>query len=594
MNQPQNYGQYPEYYQNNTGFQPQYGNSAQYNQQYNNLYGAQAQSEPQESDGWGSNWNWGDEDNSNLNSNVQVSAPSQPASTDNVNNTESSWNWGVEDTQKNEPIEPVKNPSIDRLTGKRGKLNTPQWSVESQLSQESSDDILQTSESDKSRMLSRSSTISHSPISAHLDEPQTSNFENKEILTSGKNPNLPPLPPGQKYKPNFNFNQVNLETLPDNAEQPDSIAPSQPPPKRISPQWENNEAPINDRDQYLETGRLSDIDIVPSTSEGPLDLTDTLPPPGLRRMVLGQMQETTNPPEGLRRMIPGESSSPEALAIRDDDSEAELAEINSQPRSATIGADTPPTAATTNRSETIGADTSPDPIPNNIGVGENSGRNKKKNKRRESIEGQNQDGDLTGMVNSVRNLTVRDGSGDDKVAKKHSRQESSDSERDNRGKSPIMDRRDRRYKDDRDRDRNRGRYTPPDRDKKYERRRYRDRRYDDGSDYYSDKERDKRHKEEREYDRKYSSLRKEKDRRHGRKNEHYDRYRYEDEYENELKSRASSRSDSMHETSYRERGHDRERRDKRHKEKDRHRRPRGDPFNPYAQVSCLWWRHLAC
>lgn len=59
------------------------------------------------------------------------------------------------------------------------------------------------------------------------------------------------------------------------------------------------------------------------------------------------------PPEGLHRMIPGESSSPESNVRQssrhnDNDSDAELQQLTqhtSQPRSATIGADTPPTVA---------------------------------------------------------------------------------------------------------------------------------------------------------------------------------------------------------------------------------------------------------
>lgn len=170
---------------------------------------------------------------------------------------------------------------------KRGKLDTPQWSTESQVSQESSDDVLQTSESDKSHKISHNSTISQSPLSgqdlavAPLAEElssntdcidNTSNFENKEIVTnikqqqhkitstplSAKPPQTPPilpLPPmgvvdesknmyklttgishraankvrTAKVTPSterlqvFHNQQVNLETLPDNSEQPDHV-----------------------------------------------------------------------------------------------------------------------------------------------------------------------------------------------------------------------------------------------------------------------------------------------------------------------------------------------------------------------------------
>lgn len=42
-----------------------------------------------------------------------------------------------------------------KIDANRKKLETPQWSTESQPSIESSDDVLQTSESDKSHMVSR-------------------------------------------------------------------------------------------------------------------------------------------------------------------------------------------------------------------------------------------------------------------------------------------------------------------------------------------------------------------------------------------------------------------------------------------------------
>lgn len=93
----------------------------------------------------------------------------------------------------------ANNPLSNQLI-KRGKLETPQWSTESQISQESSDDILQTSESDKSHKMSRNSTLSQSPLSgqdmgmASLSEEvptindgvEMSHFENKEIVSIGK------------------------------------------------------------------------------------------------------------------------------------------------------------------------------------------------------------------------------------------------------------------------------------------------------------------------------------------------------------------------------------------------------------------------
>lgn len=168
----------------------------------------------------------------------------------------------------------------------RGKFDTPQWSTESQVSQESSDDILQTSESDKSHKMSQNSTISQSPLSGQnfvLSEELTSknegfenitNYQNREIITNVKQeilpkissvlsprttqlpPILPPLPisTSDEARNNYKSGSVplttanrlktsniyysidqfpiefhsqlgNLETLPDNSEQPD--APTQ-------------------------------------------------------------------------------------------------------------------------------------------------------------------------------------------------------------------------------------------------------------------------------------------------------------------------------------------------------------------------------
>lgn len=289
--------------------------------------------------------------------------------------------------------EPVKNaPSQDLLKvgGGRGKLETPQWSTESQMSQESSDDILHTSESDKSHMMSRSSTISHSPLSGqeqslshNMDETpnafyenaaSNNQFENKEIVSNKsevaaiktnptppppKNTQTPPLlppsgasddsknpykrttglshksaskfrasnvtPPDSRqnlYQPSFHNQQVNLETLPDNSEQPDPVpAPSSTLKVRSENQWpDNNEAPINDRNQYLETGQLSGVNAQEynqSDGNGVREANDTLPPPGLRRMVPGQMEQSENvgiaggfadePPPGLSRMVLGQT-----------------------------------------------------------------------------------------------------------------------------------------------------------------------------------------------------------------------------------------------------------------------------------------------
>ncbi|XP_018571551.1 uncharacterized protein LOC108911173 isoform X2 [Anoplophora glabripennis] len=820
----QQYQNQSGYYQTNTGYNQQaYGNQ-QYNQQYNqnNLYPntntPQQGGQQNEGDAW--NWGWGDEDNSN------VQLMSQQPPTNNVNQAgnnigdafakDESWNWGVDDTKpianpvqnipiKEEPtdvdtpfpkmeknsnrpakvendsesIKPIPPQDLLKVSGKRGKLETPQWSTESQMSQESSDDILHTSESDKSHIMSRSSTISHSPLSGqeqsqNLDDVPSQNnayyedlasnhqFENKEIVPNIKaevqenrppkaNPTPPPpkntqtpplLPPGgpaddgknpykrstglshkvankfrasnttppesrqNLYQPNFHSQQVNLETLPDNSEQPDPV-PSQPVQKSkpIAPWPDNNEAPINDRNQYLETGQLSGANSQ-DYSQGDANIkqeaNDTLPPPGLRRMVPGQMEqnessssagnfgdepppglsrmvlgqtgtvsnpqlnslpideeirlqyEATGPPEGLRRMVPGESSSPEStLRIpqqrRDEnDSESELDQLSQhvpQRRSATIGADTPPAVSNSpniqpatlgaNRSETIGGG---DSTASNQDGGRTSSTsaasNNKSDKtrkskpdkkesidqksRRDSIEGETQESEVSKLTNSVRNLTVGENLTDGHTSntslpepstRRLSRQESSDSDKDVKklSRNSREKRSAEKIKRDKDREREKYRYSPDSyRDKKYDRRRYKDRRYEEDTDYFSDKEKDRRVRDdrEREYDRKYSSLRKDKDkdrrrrdpREYGRdrREDYYYRNRYDDDYEPDNRSRPSSRSDSMHE-SYRGRDPEKDRRH-RDRERDRYRRHRDprdmynpyqgfayDPYNPYYQ-----------
>lgn len=99
---------------------------------------------------------------------------------------------------------------------------------------------------------------------------------------------------------------------------------------------DNNEIPINDRNQYLETGELSEATVDESILQ-PLrsDGNDSLPPPGLRRMIPGQMEQPetwgndsynqeqeeqvihdandTLPPPGLRRMVPGQMEQNESM-----------------------------------------------------------------------------------------------------------------------------------------------------------------------------------------------------------------------------------------------------------------------------------------
>ncbi|XP_050306362.1 uncharacterized protein LOC126743361 isoform X3 [Anthonomus grandis grandis] len=492
---PHNQQQQPAFYQNvpPSGYNTQqaYGN-VQYSQQFdqNNTYNSQQQPLPQQhsatTDAWGEWGGWGDDDNSNAQSMVSQQAQAVTNPIGESFSKDESWNWSVSDSHRQQnvldtnsaavpppqnnlfpTIGDLKNAKSDNLglsNAHRKKLETPQWSTESQLSLESSDDV-RTSESDKSHMISRSSTISHSPIfgqdplvpsQSHHEENLTTNsntnlqVENREIVRHEAptpqavhplppppiNTQTPPLlPPPQggtddsrnpyirssgithksasKFKPiglvnatdnrpplmpPSTFNQsVNLETLPDNSEHPDHPVVSGVP--KVSPssqqQWptaDNNEAPINDRNQYLETGHLS-VTNLSEGNEAPTDpANDTLPPPGLQRMVPGQLEQSesgvgrtdqpipgfsrmvlgrnensldlsgqnasqfdlSGPPEGLHRMVPGESSPPEMLTLQgniENDSEPELNQIIQgvgvlpPTRSATIGADTPPPLA---------------------------------------------------------------------------------------------------------------------------------------------------------------------------------------------------------------------------------------------------------
>lgn len=82
-----------------------------------------------------------------------------------------------------------------------------------------------------------------------------------------------------------------------------------PPENSENLEVENLEiAPSNDRNQYLQTGHLSEesqtndgLHVQMQQPEG----NDNLPPPGLSRFVLGQPGSENPPPVGLDRMIPG-------------------------------------------------------------------------------------------------------------------------------------------------------------------------------------------------------------------------------------------------------------------------------------------------
>ncbi|CAG9858230.1 unnamed protein product [Phyllotreta striolata] len=775
-NQQYSQQQYPAYNnpQNNTGYEQQNYGNMQYNQlnNQNNIYGTHGAQPQAQSDGDAWNWGWGDEDNSNMQHATQESTTSvnQPAAQLETTLTNETWNWGVEESKnppapKEEPIDyqqqfpkmglmpkPAQKSALevdaskpnavqDHLTvsGKRGKLETPQWSTESQMSQESSDDILHTSESDKSHMMSRSSTISHSPISGHDLAPHVAEeapakgefYENKEIVSNirpdSAPKNVPPpllpsassnlddsknpykrnaglsqvaanrfrstniTPPDTRqtlFKTSLNYQLGNLETPPDNVEHPEPLASHTQKIKPVSQRPDNNEAPINDRNQYLETGHLSEgnyNDTQDESTNSRQDLRnsfdlqesvegtgDALPPPGLRRMVPGQLEQSENPgkpvnftdepppglsrmvlgqteatpsnqlgavsqnenaaqfdtsgpPEGLRRMVPGESSSPELpmrQSRKENDSEPEfnqLGQHSSQPRSATIGADTPPTVSNSttaqNASSTIGYSRLENGSSNSQSRG--SSKEPESNHRRDSIEGEPQDGDVSNITNSVRDMTVGENLTDGHASnnslpehpqRRHSRQESSESDREFR-KPPRGPSRDKRSSEksrrDRDKDRDKSRrerdsrYSPDsryERDKKYERRRYKDRRYEEDTDYFSDKEKERRNYDDKDadYERKYSSLRKEKDKDRRRRDardprdyrrEYYYGNRYDD-YENDQRSRPSSRTDSMHESYRGSRPVEKDERDgrrnrDREREKYRSRRDQRDVYNPY-------------
>lgn len=107
---------------------------------------------------------------------------------------------------------------------------------------------------------------------------------------------------------------ANLETTPDNSERPDQ---PQVPSYRSMPVQsqvpDNLEiAPQNDRNEYLQTAHLSSGDYGENT-----DFSRNIPPPGLRRMGVGQQEveynQTLNisgdePPPGLARMVPGQQT----------------------------------------------------------------------------------------------------------------------------------------------------------------------------------------------------------------------------------------------------------------------------------------------
>ncbi|XP_049887502.1 uncharacterized protein LOC126381947 isoform X3 [Pectinophora gossypiella] len=107
---------------------------------------------------------------------------------------------------------------------------------------------------------------------------------------------------------------ANLETTPDNSERPDQPQMSALRLVPVAQQMPENleVAPQNDRNEYLQTAHLSSGDYGENT-----DFSRTAPPPGLRRMVVGQQESEYNqnlnmsgdePPPGLARMVPGQQT----------------------------------------------------------------------------------------------------------------------------------------------------------------------------------------------------------------------------------------------------------------------------------------------
>lgn len=108
--------------------------------------------------------------------------------------------------------------------------------------------------------------------------------------------------------------EANLETTPDNSERPDQPQVSAFRPMPVSQQVPDNMevAPRNDRNEYLQTAHLSSGDFGENT-----DFSRSVPPPGLRRMVVGQQESEYSqnlnisgdePPPGLARMVPGQQT----------------------------------------------------------------------------------------------------------------------------------------------------------------------------------------------------------------------------------------------------------------------------------------------
>lgn len=154
-------------------------------------------------------------------------------------------------------------------------------------------------------------------------------FSHKSIAKTPVNPqpqSFPPQVPGphltspaavskvvQQDRLSASFG-ANLETTPDNSERPDQPQVTSYRSMSIPPQVPDNLeiAPQNDRNEYLQTAHLSSGDYGENT-----DFSRNIPPPGLRRMGVGQQEGEYNqslnmsgdePPPGLARMVPGQQT----------------------------------------------------------------------------------------------------------------------------------------------------------------------------------------------------------------------------------------------------------------------------------------------
>lgn len=300
--------------------------------------------------------------------------PIQPESisyNQNVSNETENLQTRIPDDSKN--TQNLTNPILQRVR-KTEPLLTPQWSIESQMSHTSSDRSIESDNLDSTATTSEeinnirtnqnieSCYENNQYHSNYLQQNETNLDERKDILTNiGEMDSLdqalmeinepkpqtvsppPSLPPpsivvDKKLIPPPSGTSSNLyrrTTLPMHRnlqfQAPTVAAPTVMPTvmptnlyhdnhEIITP--ENSEipeiinqeiAPTNERNQYLQTGHLSEESTILPLPAAPavIENVDFLPPPGLSRLVLGQPENENfqnnynEPPPGLDRMVPG-------------------------------------------------------------------------------------------------------------------------------------------------------------------------------------------------------------------------------------------------------------------------------------------------